>query len=744
MSRVRWARTSTLFAIAIALIAIVSAVALVSSLRLMGDYRASERSQQAVRELDLLLSALKDVETGGRGYAITSDERFLEPYQSGRVEVGEDMARLEDLARTEPVLAERMSSLKRLVDRRISLADGLVRLAKNRSPSDQLVTSAVAGKSAMDLIRRQISGIVADQERTYSRRQKLAERQALIASGALAAGVALSLLLLILLFSKLNREAARRSLVEGELRKLNAELEQRVQAQTAEVKSARDLLNEVVENLPDMVLLKKRRENGGFEYLLVNAAGEKLLGKRRESIIGKTEFDLFPAEEAAKVHEANASVAESGRARTFTNRSLTTPAGVRTVETRMVPIQNGSTLLLAIIRDVTEMKSNEEQLRQLQRLESVGRLTGGVAHDFNNLLAVVVGSVELIREQVPDGSETADYADEAIGAAMRGADLVKRLLAFARKQHLEPVALDLNERIPAIVPLLQRTIGEAIEVQVKPARTLWRARIDPTQVDDALVNMAINARDAMPSGGMLTIETANVVLDEDYASHHVEVDPGEYVMLAVSDSGTGMSEEVVSRAFEPFFTTKGEGNGNGLGLSQVFGWVKQSGGHIKIYSELGHGTTIKLYLPRALAEDESASDERSDEVSVTGSETVLVVEDNPNVRATVKRQLTSLGYGVLEVENAEQALDAIRAGSGFALMLTDVVMPGGMNGYELALEAEKIRPEIKVVFTSGYTDLAAHGLRAGRKGPLLSKPYSKRDLGRTIRAALDDGASCQD
>jgi CheY-like chemotaxis protein len=383
------------------------------------------------------------------------------------------------------------------------------------------------------------------------------------------------------------------------------------------------------------------------------------------------------------------------------------------------------------------LRQNEEALRQSQKMEAIGQLTGGVAHDFNNLLAVIMGSVELVREKLPDHSETAAIADEALDASRRGAELVRRLLAFARKQHLEPVALDLNERLPTVVPLLQRTLGEDVRVKVKSGDGLWHARIDPTQVDDALVNLSINARDAMPRGGTLTIETENVTLDEDYAAEHIEVEPGEYVMLAVSDTGTGMTPDVVVRAFEPFFTTKAEGKGTGLGLSQVFGWVKQSGGHIKIYSEVGHGTTIKLYLPRAAEEDrESAAAAEAAGAHSPGHETILVVEDNPNVRRTLLRQLKELGYSPIEAEDAATALDTIRSGVSFDLLLTDVVMPGGMNGYELAAEAEVLRPGTKVLFTSGYTELAATELEVARSGPLISKPATKRELGNAIRLVL--------
>jgi PAS domain S-box-containing protein len=507
----------------------------------------------------------------------------------------------------------------------------------------------------------------------------------------------------------------------------------------AQLKRASDLLNAVVENMPDMILLKEPAGDA-FRYLLINAAGEKLLGRDRSEILGKTERELFPPDEAAQVVESNRTVAETGQARTFTDRKLTTTAGVRTVETRMVPITNGdgrTALVLAIVRDVSEAKAREEQLRQLQRMDAIGRLTGGVAHDFNNLLAIIHGNSELLRDQLEDRSEAAEMADDVINAARRGADLVRRLLAFARMQHLEPEPVDLNARLPDILGLLQRALGENVDVRIEPAKQLWAASVDPTQVDDALVNLAINARDAMPEGGTLTIETQNVSLDEDYAAHHVEVCPGDYVMLAVSDTGTGMPPDVIARAFEPFYTTKPEGKGTGLGLSQVFGWIKQSGGHIKVYSEVGHGTTIKLYLPRS--EGRGTDKEAESQASTpNGDETILVVEDNPNVRKTVIRQLHDLGYRTVEADSGDRALELVGEGLDFDLLLTDIVMPGGITGYQLADQLRGGKPDLKVLFTSGYTDLAAASGNSARKDPLLSKPYRKQDLGRAVRAVLDE------
>ena len=403
--------------------------------------------------------------------------------------------------------------------------------------------------------------------------------------------------------------------------------------------------------------------------------------------------------------------------------------------------QEPESIFVGIISDLSERRATEESLRRSQRMEAIGQLTGGIAHDFNNLLAIVGGNLELMLEMASLPLDARVMAMEAMGASERGADLVKRLLAFARKQQLEPRSFNLNERLPEIVQLLKRTLGEAVRINTYAAADLWGALADPTQVDDAVVNLAINARDAMPDGGVLTIETANVFLDEDYASQHIDVNAGEYVMLAVSDTGVGMSPEVAARALEPFFTTKPAGQGTGLGLSQVYGFVKQSGGHISIYSELGHGITVKLYLPRSnpsAALSEAAERDKAG-LPMHGTETILVVEDNPDVRRLVKRQLTELGYTVHEASHGPEALRLIQSNLPLDLMFTDIIMPEGITGYELAGLARECRPGLKVLFTSGYTAIGAGQDKDGRAGgPLLSKPYRKRELAHFLRAALND------
>ncbi len=382
-----------------------------------------------------------------------------------------------------------------------------------------------------------------------------------------------------------------------------------------------------------------------------------------------------------------------------------------------------------------DIESLDTRLRQSQRLEAIGQLTGGVAHDFNNLLTVVMGNAELLAEQTADQPMQHMLAEMIGQAAQRGAALTGQLLAFARKQALEPRAVDLNPLVAGLDPMLRRTLGEHIDIELIRGAGLWLAMVDPGQLENALLNLCLNARDAMPSGGRLTLETANARLDPDYAETHAEVKPGQYVMLAVSDTGQGISPEHLQKVFEPFFTTKAKGKGTGLGMAMVYGFVKQSGGHVSIYSELGQGTTVKLYLPRAAGTP--APEPQVQPEATGGTETVLLVEDDEGVRRTAREHLLALGYTVLEAENGPLALEQLKANPGVELLFTDVVMPGGMTGRELADAALKLRPDLHVLYTSGYTENAiVHHGRLDSGVLLLAKPYRRADLARAVRAAL--------
>jgi signal transduction histidine kinase/CheY-like chemotaxis protein len=404
--------------------------------------------------------------------------------------------------------------------------------------------------------------------------------------------------------------------------------------------------------------------------------------------------------------------------------------------------QDGKVYILTAGRDITEQRHTEDQLRQTQKLEAVGKLTGGIAHDFNNLLLVIMGSLEAALER-PQG-QIRSLLENAFKASQRGAALVQKLLAFSRRQALQPDVLQINDLTAEMVDLLRRTLGGEIEIERALRPELWPTFADRSQVENALLNLALNARDAMPGGGKLTIETDNVHLDEAYAAQNSEVSPGDYVMLAVTDTGTGMSPDVLERALEPFFTTKDAGKGSGLGLSMIYGFAKQSRGHVKIYSEVGHGTTVRLYLPRH-GQDGGAAGAASRALAAVedaprGSETILLVEDDAQVMELVTAQMESLGYRVLGSADGTQALKLLSEDGSIALLFTDIVMPGGMNGRQLAHASLQIRPNIRILYTSGYTQNAiVHQGKLDQGVQYLAKPYRRGELAQKLRQVLDGG-----
>jgi PAS domain S-box-containing protein len=390
------------------------------------------------------------------------------------------------------------------------------------------------------------------------------------------------------------------------------------------------------------------------------------------------------------------------------------------------------------IRDLTDKIAAEERIRQSEKMEAVGQLTGGIAHDFNNILTVITGTIEILAEAVATDPQLAAITRMIDEAAARGADLTQHLLAFARKQPLQPRETDLNTLIIETAKLLRPALGEQIEIESVFEDEACLATVDPNQLATALLNLAINARDAMPHGGKLILETRSAILDENYASVHSDVRPGRYALIAVSDTGTGIPAGILDKVFNPFFTSKEPGKGTGLGLSMVYGFVKQSAGHIKIYSEEGHGTTIKIYLPPGTGA--SLAPEAASAPAIEGGrETILVVEDDKLVRDYVLTQLHSLGYVTLNAANAAEALAVVKAGKPFDLLFTDVIMPGAMNGRQLANELQKSKPGLKVLFTSGYTENAIiHHGRLDSGVLLLAKPYRKSDMAGMIRKALAD------
>jgi CheY-like chemotaxis protein len=371
-------------------------------------------------------------------------------------------------------------------------------------------------------------------------------------------------------------------------------------------------------------------------------------------------------------------------------------------------------------------------------MEAVGNLTGGLAHDFNNLLGAIIGNLDLLGDVLPAGSEQAEIAGDALHAALIGADLTRRLLAFARRQPLQPRATDLNDLVGGLSKMLRRILGEQIGFELNLAAEIRSILVDPAQLEAAITNLATNARDAMPRGGRLVIRTRNVELDAEYAAQNTDVAPGSYAEIAVSDTGTGMTPDIASQIFEPFFTTKEEGKGSGLGLSMVFGFVKQSGGHIAVESALGEGTVVRLYLPAADHDLPAEPRTKRAPAFVGGSETILVVEDNERMRGVVVRQLAGLGYRVIAVEEAGAALDLLAHEPSVDLLFSDIVMPGAMDGSELVRAVADRYAGIRILLTSGFSETRLAHDDAMLPGPrLLSKPYRLEELARTIREVLD-------
>lgn len=499
----------------------------------------------------------------------------------------------------------------------------------------------------------------------------------------------------------------------------------------------------IMENAEAVIFMKDL--DGRYTYL--NQHAEAVMGVRRDEMIGHTDFNSLPAAVAQEVSEVDRRVLETGEpVRLEQNIRRHDTEGERHYLTIKFPLRNSSGRIIGlagIASDVTEVRRTEERLRQAQKMEAVGQLTGGIAHDFNNLLAVIIGNLELLLCDIETDGPIRRSAESAFAASERGAALTQRLLAFSRQQALQPVVLDLNATVEGIHHMLTRTLGGQITIEFLQCEELWLCEVDASQIENALLNLAINARDAMPAGGNLTIETANIQLDADYASSQVDLSPGDYVMIAVADSGEGMSLETQQRAFDPFFSTKAQGKGSGLGLAMVHGFVKQSGGHVAIYSEVGHGTTIKIYLPRSHGETSRLPVHDDADQNLSGqSERILVVEDDEDVRALTVTQLTDLGYEVLEAEDGPSAIALAGTLDHLDLLLTDVVLSGGISGADVAKTLAEMMPGLGLVHMSGYTANAiSHQGRVDQGIRLLNKPFRRSQLAKVLREALSERAA---
>jgi PAS domain S-box-containing protein len=530
---------------------------------------------------------------------------------------------------------------------------------------------------------------------------------------------------------------------EQKLTELNEILESRIQQRTQQLAATQALIHSFFQHSSECHAILVEAGDGQFRYEEVNPATLQLYGKAREQVIGYTIEEALGREAATEIGGHLEACLQRGSH--YRYERVHGESSIEAVATP-VPQEPGSPRRLIVsAHDVTERRRLERQLQQSQKMEAVGQLTGGVAHDFNNLLTLILGGLDIIGRQAPNLPLAAERAriergrEVALQGVKRATAVTKRLLAFSRQQPLAPRPLDANKLVASVAELLRRTLGEAIVLQTLLAEGLWRTFADPNQLENALLNLALNARDAMPEGGRLIIETANATLDRAYvASLSEPCEPGEYVAISVADTGKGMDRATRERAFDPFFTTKEVGKGTGLGLSQVYGFARQSAGHVRIFSEIRKGAMVQIYLPRRLIDEtQTFADEVQDISRSGGAETILVVEDDPELREYASDVLQELGYCVLEAENGATALDALDGDHRVDLLLTDVVMPGGMNGRQLADQAVQLRPSLKILYMTGYARDATFPQDSNGGAHIIAKPFSFEDLAARVRERLD-------
>jgi PAS domain S-box-containing protein len=508
----------------------------------------------------------------------------------------------------------------------------------------------------------------------------------------------------------------------------------------APLSDAENTINQrIFETSLDLILVVDR--NGNF--LRVSPSSQAILGFQPEEMVGRSARQFIYLGDLDSTR-AEMRAARRGRLTRHFDCSYVSKTGEVVPLAWMGVWSEPEQQHFFIGRDMRERLKLEQRLVQGQKMEAIGQLTGGIAHDFNNLLTVIIGMSEILTGAVAGQPALESLIKSIDEAASRGAEMTQRMLAFARKQPLQARRIDLNDIVSRTAEMLKRTLGEHIEIDTSAPGGLWAAQADPLQVENAILNLAVNARDAMPKGGRLLIETANVHLDDEYAQTNTEVAPGDYVAVIVTDTGTGMTPEVVEHAFEPYFTTKDVGQGTGLGLSMVYGFAKQSRGHLKIYSEIGHGTSVRLYLPRAAAVGTAATDVAAprEKSNAHGHESILLVEDDAAVRRVALNVLEGLGYRVKQAPDGRAALLILEAPGEFDLLFTDLVMPNGIGGQELWRRARAMRPGLKALFTTGYSEQFVKACGDAEKGvPVLSKPYRRETLATAIRNALGGGTN---
>jgi PAS domain S-box-containing protein len=732
-----------LLGVGLAILLLISASSIAMDVKARDDAAWVSQTLDVLNKMADLRLLVRAAESASRGFALTRDPDYATEFRDTDARIPAALAGLRAAMSENPAQRELLENTEPILTRRMELSRDLLRLFEEHDTAGIAAFAARAeGRAAMERLTAKLDAMTSEQQRLLAVRSAQSKLSGQLLLTLDLVGVALVLLLAAILTrgAQLSHRALASSL--SATKAVNQSLEAEVALQGEHLGTAQSVLENTFNSIAEAVLVIDTKGT----IFRSNPAAERLLGHRT----GMTVADLWavnpffhPDGVTPLSFEESPSTVALGGQPLDRKEVVIRPADHRKPLHVMVsgrPLRDAAGELIGaslVVHDITEVQETERKLQQAQKLDAIGKLTGGVAHDFNNMLTVITISLEMLADDLKERPETLQWAALINQAADRCSELIQHLLAFARKQPLRPRNVDINNTILDIAKLLRPTLGEHIEIDSILTQEVATAHIDASQLASALINMAINARDAMPDGGKLLIETRNVILDEAYAQANADVVPGPYVMLAISDTGTGMSPAIRDQVFEPFFTTKSGSKGSGLGLSMVYGFVKQSGGHIRIYSEEGHGTTIRLYLPPASLVEDMAAPPIAQILS--GNETILVVEDDPLVRDFVVVQLCSLGYKTIAAADGLEALAHVKRGADFDLLFTDVILPGGMNGRELSDEVMKRRPGTKLLYTSGYTDSAIiHHGRLDEGVLLLSKPYRKSQLACMVRKALGD------
>ncbi|WP_315712242.1 MULTISPECIES: CHASE3 domain-containing protein [unclassified Bradyrhizobium] len=713
------------------------------------DTALVEHTMEVLEKSSELRALLRQSEAASRGFALSGADRFIAEFQATSGLIPAAWADLRELVRDNSSQSERLRSIYGIVQRRIQLAGELVRrhAANDRDGPEALAASA-AGPAAMTTINQALDAFTDEERRLLADRATISRRTGSWLLAIDLAGVGLLLLMSAYLVRRahLSDRALRSSLTRS--RETATSLEAQAVQQRSDLAAAYDalrrfsaILTNTFNSMAEGVLVVDPEGT----IMLSNQAMGRFLGTN----VGKTFAEMqaanqfYESDAVTRIVDEELPIARALCGLSFDRREVVVkPTDGRPQFRLMVsgrPLRNSAGAISGaalVYHDVTDVHETERLLQQAQKLDAIGKLTGGVAHDFNNMLTIITGSIEVLIDAVQDRPAAAEFAALIGRATDRCTELIRHLLAFARKQPLRPRDIDVNATVEDIAKLLRPTLGEQVEIRTVLADEDLIAHVDSAQLANALVNMAINARDAMPDGGRLLLETAKTTLDAAHAAANPGIVPGSYVMVAVSDTGSGMPREVKDRAFEPFFTTKDAGKGSGLGLSMVYGFVRQSGGHVKLQSEQNRGTTIRLYLPAAQATQQIETEH--EQALPHGRETILVVEDDPLVRDFVLAQLQGLGYTTLVASQASEALAIAARNQPFDLLFTDVIMPGGISGRQLAETIMTTRPALPVLYTSGYTgDEMVENRQLVPDALLLTKPYRRAELAQMVRQALD-------